>query len=86
MTQEEKRAVLELIEQEKQKTKNAESVARCTIKRNLQKTRDSLYVVQHGLIDAISERKTSMTQMSNMLGWIEEAIANLKELGLWSEY
>ena len=86
MTQEEKEYVRERLEQAKRETENAEVRTKATIKRGLQRTHDGLYVVQNGLKEAIEARKTSLTQMTNMLAWINDAIDNMKELGLWSEW
>lgn len=56
-----------------------------TIKRNTRKTSDALAVIRTALQSAIKNRKTTITEMSNLLDWAEEAIENLKEVGIYTD-
>lgn len=66
----------------KDEARLAESRVRAQTKRSLQPTADALYVVRNGLRNNIQNHKTSMTEMSNYLAFIDEIISNLKDQGL----
>lgn len=69
----------------------AEKRAAAGMARNLQKTRDELYVIGNTLHDyalALGEKSTAkltLVQVNNLLGFVQEIIQNLRENGLWND-
>ena len=67
------------------KLASANNRALATVSRKIRPTCDSLFVIKNAVEDAIGNRKTSMTQMHNILRWTEKAIENLKEAGVYTD-
>ena len=89
MTQEEKAKCLAYIDGIKaeadRSVKHAESRIMYQKKKELVKASDLLWCMRNGLNDAISERKTSMIQMTNFLRWTETIINVLEEAELYTD-
>ena len=81
----------EFFQENKKIQESAEERIRATIARNLQKTRDELYVTGnalHALAVSLAEKpafRMTLIEANNLQGCIAEAIENLRENGLWDE-
>ena len=85
MTAEEKKEVMKLIKEEKLNTRYAEERTKYQLCKNLQDSRDELYILEDGIKTCIEERKTTMIQMQNFLGCVTRIINNLKTNDLWQD-
>lgn len=69
----------------KKKLELTEQRVTATKKREIRRACDCLSVVQYGLEQNVTERKTSLTEMNNYLDFIKEIIEVLKSADIFTD-